>query len=218
LWRAGLHAALGDPHRLAIVDELALSDRAPSELAAMLGIDSNLLAHHLSVLEQHDLVERVASQGDQRRHYVRLIPATLADVSLGPTVPARRVVFVCTENVARSQLAAAMWNDLDVAVTAVSGGTRPGREVHPGTIRAADRLGLDLRRARPGPIPRPRPADLVVTVCDKAHEALRASGHGDHLHWSVPDPVASGRARAFDAAASVLRDRIGRLAPAIEPV
>src|ERR1700730_7317217 len=50
LWRAQLHAALGDPHRLAIVDELALSDRAPSELAAMLGIDSNLLAHHLGVL------------------------------------------------------------------------------------------------------------------------------------------------------------------------
>ena len=42
-----MHAALGDPHRLAIVDELVLSDRAPSELGAMFGLDSNLSLIHI---------------------------------------------------------------------------------------------------------------------------------------------------------------------------
>ena len=49
--RAARHAALGDPVRLAIVDELAVSDLAPVELHERIGIASNLLAHHLDVLE-----------------------------------------------------------------------------------------------------------------------------------------------------------------------
>ena len=56
-------------------------------------------------------------------------------------------------------------------------------------IRAADRLGLDLRRARPGPIPRPRPTDLVVTVCDKAHEALGAP----EADYRIEAAIAIGR-------------------------
>ena len=49
--RAAIHAALGDAHRLAIVEALRLSDRAPSELGVALGVPSNLLAHHVDVLE-----------------------------------------------------------------------------------------------------------------------------------------------------------------------
>jgi hypothetical protein len=44
--RAARHAALGDPARLAIVDELSVSDRAPVELRRRLDMESNLLAHH----------------------------------------------------------------------------------------------------------------------------------------------------------------------------
>ncbi|MGZ5354378.1 MAG: ArsR/SmtB family transcription factor, partial [Actinomycetota bacterium] len=54
--RAAVHAALADPSRLRIVDELAMSDRSPSELGAALGIGSNLLAHHVRVLEETGLV------------------------------------------------------------------------------------------------------------------------------------------------------------------
>ncbi len=50
--RAERHAALGDPARLAIIDELCRSDRAPVELLALVGLPSNLLAHHLDVLDQ----------------------------------------------------------------------------------------------------------------------------------------------------------------------
>src|SRR5439155_20768617 len=64
--RAALHAALSDPHRLAIVDELSMSDRSPKELKSLLCLESNLVAHHLNVLEGLGLISRVDSQGDGR--------------------------------------------------------------------------------------------------------------------------------------------------------
>jgi protein-tyrosine-phosphatase/DNA-binding transcriptional ArsR family regulator len=75
--RAAVHAALGEPVRLAIVEELIRSDRTPSFLAAHFGLGSNLLAHHLDVLERVGLVERRVSSGDRRRRYVRLRHHTL---------------------------------------------------------------------------------------------------------------------------------------------
>jgi len=213
--RARLHAALGDPHRLAIVDELLLSDRTPSELGGMLELDSNLLAHHLGVLERLGLVERVRSQGDRRRRYVHLVLAALDGLNNGPALRIARVVFVCTENVARSQIAAGLWNHLRSDVRAVSGGTHPGRRVHPGAVRAAARRQVDLRHLRPGPIPDTGGVDLVITVCDRAHETLGVRGCGTWLHWSVPDPVTSGRPAAFDAATEILSERIDDLAPLV---
>ncbi|HRK48353.1 MAG TPA: helix-turn-helix domain-containing protein, partial [Nocardioides sp.] len=62
--RASAFAALGDPVRLAIVDRLAASDELPSDLAEELGIRSNLLAHHLNVLEEAGLVRRQRSEAD----------------------------------------------------------------------------------------------------------------------------------------------------------
>ncbi|MFI5040873.1 MAG: helix-turn-helix domain-containing protein [Acidimicrobiales bacterium] len=213
--RARLHAALGDPHRLAIIDGLVLSDRAPSELGALLGLDSNLLSHHLGVLERLGLIERVVSEGDRRRRYVRLIPAPLAELTVGTPVRVARVVFVCTENIARSQLAAALWNHLHPDLPAICGGTHPGQRVHPAAVRAAARRRLDLRHARPGPVPRTHRTDLVITVCDRAHEALPPSGRAARLHWSVPDPVASEDPAAFDSAADALDDRIHHLGPLV---
>ncbi|HMK12938.1 MAG TPA: helix-turn-helix domain-containing protein, partial [Acidimicrobiales bacterium] len=78
--RAGRHAALGDATRLAIVDELVASDRAPVELRELTGIDSNLLAHHLDVLEHVGLITRTRSSGDGRRRYVRLVRGALGDL------------------------------------------------------------------------------------------------------------------------------------------
>ena len=70
--RASFHAALGDPARLTIVDSLFLTDLSPGDLARRLGLPSNLLAHHLRVLESAGIVERRRSEGDGRRSYVRL--------------------------------------------------------------------------------------------------------------------------------------------------
>ena len=81
--RAGMHAALGEPVRLAMVDDLAVSDRAPVELAERHGLASNLLAHHLDVLEQAGLIERSRSSGDGRRRYVRLRHEVLDVLGVG---------------------------------------------------------------------------------------------------------------------------------------
>ena len=107
--RARLHAALGEPARLAIVDRLVLGDAAPGELSRALGIPSNLLAHHVKLLEKAGVLTRSRSEGDHRRTYLRLHPDALAHLAPENAVRAPRVVFVCTHNSARSQLAAALW-------------------------------------------------------------------------------------------------------------
>src|SRR3954447_11407991 len=91
--RVALHAALGDPARLTIVDTLAWGEASPGELAARLGMASNLLAHHLRVLEEAGLVTRHRSEGDRRRSYVALRRAALDLLTpAGPPVTAERVV------------------------------------------------------------------------------------------------------------------------------
>jgi ArsR family transcriptional regulator, arsenate/arsenite/antimonite-responsive transcriptional repressor / arsenate reductase (thioredoxin) len=213
--RARRHAALGEPARLAIVERLLLSDASPTELGHELGLSSNLLAHHLGLLEQAGLVTRSRSQADHRRTYVRLDHGALADLVPVDVRHAARVVFVCTANSARSPLAAALWSRRS-RLPAASAGTEPAARVHPGTVAAARRHGLSLGHARTQHLDAVlRPGDLVVAVCDNAHEhAARAE---DWLHWAVSDPVAVGTDAAFDAAIGELSDRIERLVPAVRP-
>ncbi|MFN8019166.1 MAG: helix-turn-helix domain-containing protein [Acidimicrobiales bacterium] len=143
--RAARHAALGDQARLALVDELLIGDRSPQELARALGIGSNLLAHHLDVLERAGLVERSRSSGDGRRRYVHL-RRDAGGAGL-PTSPARPGLFVCTASSARSQLAAALWRERTGAAAGAAG-THPAAEVHPGALAAALPGSLDLRGPR----------------------------------------------------------------------
>lgn len=204
--RAARHAALGDPVRLAIVDELHRSDRAPVELRRLLDLESNLLTHHLDVLESVGLVERTRSSGDGRRRYVHLLRDRLPGLVPGRPLRAASALFVCTRNSARSQLAAALWRSR-VGSPAASAGTHPADRVHPGAIAAAKRLGLDLTDATPRTLASiPRLPPIVVTVCDQAHEELDPDG--TWLHWSVPDPVPSGSRAAFDAVVAELVERI----------
>ena len=92
--RAAVHAALADRHRLAIVDALALGDRTPGELGELIGVPSNLLAHHLRILEAAGVTERRASTGDARRRYVVLRPERLAALVPADRVQGGGVVFV----------------------------------------------------------------------------------------------------------------------------
>ena len=208
--RAAVHAALADTARLRITDALADGDASPSELAAMVGMQSNLLAHHLHVLENAGIVARHRSQGDRRRTYLRLVPAALDIPAGGPARAARRVLFVCTANSARSHLAAALWRRSSKVPTA-SAGTHPADAIDPGAINAAGRHNLPLPRLRPRRIDLVREdGDLVITVCDLAYEEL---GGLAVVHWSVPDPVPAGDPASFDAALAELADRVRRLAP-----
>ncbi|MGY5058427.1 arsenate reductase/protein-tyrosine-phosphatase family protein [Streptomyces sp. 900105755] len=214
--RAQRHAALGEPARLAIIDHLLLGDASPGELGQELGLPSNLLAHHLKLLDQVGLIERTRSEGDRRRTYLHLRVETLADTMPAPLRTAPRVVFVCTHNSARSHLAAALWKRHSTIPTA-SAGTDPARHVHPGAVATARRHGLSLTAARTAHIDETlRPDDLVVAVCDNAHEQLGTRAP-DRLHWSVPDPTRTGTDDAFADALSDLADRIDRLAPAVRP-
>ena len=224
--RAALHAALGDPGRLAIVDALVLGEASPTELQQLLAMPSNLLAHHVRVLERVGVVSRHRSEADRRRTYLALAPGAFDALRPVKVHDAVRVVFVCTHNSARSQLAAALWNDTS-PVPATSAGTHPAPAVHPGAVAAAQRHHVPLAPAAPRHVDdvlgsAPGVEDLVITVCDAAHEEL-AGVRGlpdpvaDRLHWSIRDPARTGDDSAFDRVVVDLADRIARVAPAVRP-
>jgi ArsR family transcriptional regulator, arsenate/arsenite/antimonite-responsive transcriptional repressor / arsenate reductase (thioredoxin) len=212
--RARIHAALGEPARLAIVDTLTVGDASPGEIARSLDLPTNLVAHHLKVLQDAGLVGRTRSEGDRRRTYLRLEPEALAVLAPPPLTDVARVVFVCTHNSARSQLAAALWAQRGCTPTA-SAGTQPAPRVHPRAITVARRHGLTLNPTGTAHVADiVHDDDLVIAVCDNAHEDLTV-GIRPRLHWSVPAPADSDA--AFEAAFTDLAGRIDRLAPALEP-
>ncbi|MGH2775680.1 MAG: helix-turn-helix domain-containing protein [Actinomycetota bacterium] len=216
--RARAHAALADPHRLAIVDELRISDRSPSELAELLGLASNLIAHHIGVLEGAGLIERLESHGDRRRRYVRLRARSLTELTRPALLQTISVLFVCTANSARSQLAAAMWNKVHV-VPAQSAGTQPAARVHPEAVRVARRFDIDLEDASPRALePHELESAFVITVCDQAHEALTEGALKPFVHWSIADPAKGGDGKSFRLAADRIARRVHELAPLVAPV
>jgi protein-tyrosine-phosphatase len=205
-WRAAGHAALSDVGRLRVVDSLEVGDVSPRDLAGALGMSSNLLAHHLKVLEAAGLVRRLPSESDGRRTYVRLVPEALAALGRFPTpaLPAGRVVFVCSGNSARSQLAAAVWATRTGRPVA-SAGTRPAVRIHPGTVRVARSHRLRLLAERPASTAEVLAAeDVIITVCDSADREVDVG----HTHWSVPDPVLVGTSAAFERTLADLTSRI----------
>ena len=104
-------------------------------------------------------------------------------------------MFVCTANSARSQIAVALWKTIS-EIPVESAGTQPATAIDQRALATIKRHGLTLA----GRLPQPFDAiatdgDLVVTVCDLAHESM--AGRSD-LHWSIPDPVVVGTRRAFE--------------------
>ena len=209
-----MHAALGDSHRLAIVDDLIVSDRSPRELSARLGIASNLLAHHLEVLESAGVIRRTTSAADRRRRYIRLDRRAPVISDLVAPAPQRPLLFLCTHNSARSQLAAVMWT-ARTGRPAGSAGTQPTERVHRGAVAAARRLGLSLDDAAPCAISTIPETTQVITVCDTVHEELDPDD--DWWHWSIPDPVTTGDRAAFDIVVDELTARIEALTHEEEP-
>ena len=211
--RAQAYAALGDPSRLAIVDLLGLADLAPGELGASLDIPTNLMAHHLQILEQAGLISRRRSEGDGRRTYVLRTPACNRLLGAGSRLPRPRgVAFICSQNSARSQLAEHYWRTIS-NISATSAGTHPAPRVHPDAITVARRHGLDLTHATPKLTSDILTGDeLLIAVCDRAYEELDTQP----LHWSVPDPARAGSPGAFEAAYDELTRRVDLLAASIE--
>jgi protein-tyrosine-phosphatase len=131
-----------------------------------------------------------------------------------PVMAPPRVVFVCTQNSARSQLAASVWSRRS-RIPALSAGTQPAAKPNPRAVRVARKHGLDPSGWRTAHV---RDVverdDLVIAVCDIAYEHLPADSR-PRLHWAVPDPAAVDTDAAFEAAYTEIADRIDRLAPVL---
>lgn len=105
-----------------------------------------------------------------------------------------RVLFLCTHNAARSQMAEALLRWLaDDRVEVYSAGTEPS-QVHPMAVQAMAELGIDISGAESKSLERffGQPFDWVITVCDQAAETCPVfPGAARRLHWSLPDPSAA---------------------------
>ena len=83
-------------------------------------------------------------------------------------------------------------------------------------MRVAHRHGLALHATRTAHVRDVlRDVDLIIAVCDNAHEHLPAQRR--RLHWSVPDPAPTDTDAAFEAAYTDIAARIDRVAPALTP-
>ncbi len=230
----------GDPVRWQLLRELARSDRRVQELTGLTGRPQNVVSYHLGQLRSAGLVAARRSSADGRDAYYRVdLPrfgrllaetgravhpglrlTAAADNAAGPPGAAlARLLFLCTGNSARSQLAEA----LAVArsrgrVEAASAGSHP-KPVHANAVRVLTERGIDAGSCRPKHLSlfAGQRFDYVITLCDKVREACpEFPGHPGHIHWSVPDPAACGGSDeatlpAFRELAAHLETRIGYL-------
>lgn len=208
--RARVHAALGDPQRLTIADALTISDLTVTEIGALVDMPSNLLAHHLDVLEDAGVVVRKASEGDRRRRYVVLNPSIAGLITHGSPAVEMSPLFVCTHNSARSQFAAALWGDR-TGMPTQSAGSTPAPSVHPLAVAVASEHGVDLSGATPrGYDHVANQPDIVISVCDRAREA-GTPFDAPQLHWSIPDPVVGEDIELFRRSFADITERVDRL-------
>lgn len=220
---------LGDETRWRLIGELRWSDRQVGELCERLDLPQNLVSYHLGVLRQAGLVRAHRSDADGRVLYYALDLAALQrqiqSISGALALPTRAappssmagpVLFICTRNSARSQIAEAWLRHLSGGrIITRSAGTAPA-SVQPLAIQVMAEAGIDIgyqRAKRIADVVEPAPA-VVVTVCDLAREECSATLDAPLcLHWSIPDPVAvsgseSERLAAFRAARDELRLRV----------
>jgi ArsR family transcriptional regulator, arsenate/arsenite/antimonite-responsive transcriptional repressor / arsenate reductase (thioredoxin) len=226
--------------------ELARSDRQVGELTRVVGRPQGLVSYHLARLRSDGLVSSHKSSFDGRAVYYRvhldrcgeLLAATGAALhpglpSNGPPAPARlvvgdrrriKVLFVCTGNGTRSQIAEALLRTkVGETVEVASAGSHP-KPIHPNAIRVLSELGIDISGARSKPVAqfRGRHFDFVITLCDKVREVCpEFPGQPRAMHWSIEDPSRlPGSLRAtmpvFRAAAADLDSRIGFLISLID--
>ncbi|MDQ2903416.1 MAG: arsenate reductase ArsC [Chloroflexota bacterium] len=109
-----------------------------------------------------------------------------------PGLQQMRVLFLCTHNSSRSQMAEGLLRTRGGAAYDVfSAGTQP-RVVHPLAIKAMQEIGIDISDHRAKSLEEYReqpPMDLVITVCSEAAEACPYFPNARHqVHWGFPDP------------------------------
>jgi len=221
-----------EPLRWRLLGELARSDRQVRELTARLGQPQSLVSYHLGRLRDGGLVAMRRSSADGRDAYYRIDLARCGELlaaaggalhpglRLLPPPSARppgrtRVLFLCTGNSTRSQMAQAIAEQLaGTAVSAASAGSHP-KPVHPNAIAVMREQGIDISGRRPKHMSvfAGQRFDYVVSLCDRVREVCpEFPGPVEVAHWSIPDPAAGGSDAetyaAFRAVADDLRVRI----------
>ena len=233
----------GHPLRWRLLSELARSDRRVGELCELADRRQSLVSYHLRQLRDGGLVSKRRSAADGRDTYYVLDLARCGELlssagvslhpGLAPTPRARReprsmvarVLFLCTGNSARSQIAEVLCERLSGgAVSAASAGSHP-KSLHPNAVRVMRKRGIDLagRRSKHLTEFSDRRFDYVISLCDRVREVCPEFPGGPELiHWSIPDPAREpGRDEetlpAFERTAAELWTRIDFLIEAIEP-
>ena len=234
----GFLQLLGDDLRWQLYGELAQSDRRVGELTERVGRPQNLVSYHLAELRSAGLVRARRSSADGRDTYYRadllrcrellravgtalhpaLVPPAVQPAPAAASGASRptTVLFLCTGNSARSQMAEALLEHRSgSAFRARSAGSHP-KPLHPNAVRVMAERGIDIAD-RPSThlqrFARTR-FDHVITLCDKVREVCpELPGNPVAAHWSMPDPAAEGDADdetypAFRRTADELEDRI----------
>jgi arsenate reductase (thioredoxin) len=138
----------------------------------------------------------------------------MADQSAGDR---RRVLFLCTHNSARSQMAEGLLRDIaGDRFEVLSAGTEATR-VRPEAISVMAEMGVDISAQKSETLDRylGESLDLVVTVCDDANESCPVfPGARERLHWSFPDP--SKAAGGYDERLLAFRNVRDRIRARIE--
>jgi protein-tyrosine-phosphatase/DNA-binding transcriptional ArsR family regulator len=233
----------GHPLRWRLLSELARSDRRVGELCELAGRRQSLVSYHLRQLRDGGLVSMRRSAADGRDTYYVLDLSrcgeqlSSAGVSLHPGLAARgararhgrramlaRVLFLCTGNSARSQMAEALCEQLSGgAVSALSAGSHP-KPLHPNAVRVMRERGIDLagRRSKHLSELTGWRFDYVISLCDRVREVCPEFPGGPELiHWSIPDPAREPGSDeetlpAFERTADELCTRIEFLIEVIE--
>jgi len=234
---------VADPLRWQLLRDLARSDRRVNELTALAGKPQNLVSYHLRELRTAGLVSARRSSADGRDSYYRvdlarcgrLLCAAGAALQPGlglgilPAETARavgrarapRVLFLCTGNSARSQMAEALLHEMSGhTIEARSAGSHP-KVLHPNAARVMAERGIDISDRSTKHLRRFSRShfDWVITLCDRVREVCPEFPRDPVLaHWSIPDPAIEGDGDdatypAFERTAQELESRIGFLLP-----
>ena len=222
--------------RWSLVTALARSDHRVQELVRLLDQPMNLVSYHLKQLRDHKLVTERRSSADGRDVYYSLdldllrtryfATGTALHPAFAPTssaavdaidtqTPQARVLFLCTHNSARSQMAEGILRHFSGGrIAAYSAGSAPDT-VHPDAVRALARMGIDISQQRSKHLDEltSQSFDYIITVCDRIREACPVFPNDpDRIHWSFADPAAiedaDERAHAFRQTAQQLVSRV----------
>lgn len=219
--------------RWQMVKALTLSDYRVNELVGIVDHPMNLVSYHLKLLRDAGIVTIRRSEADGRDTYYSLNLNRLRDLylqvgkalysslltnvetPLSPTNNKLRILFVCTHNSARSQMAEALSRKISKGrIDVFSAGSDP-TPVHPETIRTLDAFGIDIRAQQSKSLDEfsQQSFDYVITVCDLAREVCPTfAGDGQQIHWGFPDPLLiqddNLRQQAFVETANRLKTRI----------